>query len=344
MRRLLLAAMIAALAVPALAPAQEPSFGAGAYLFHYRPFGDQAPEPVTELYAAFATADVTAPRWRIHAELRARDTKLRAFFPGNVWLQQGWASYDVVPGPSAPSLTLRAGKIYQTLGRFWDGSFFGNVHYFDGLKLNPQFGLEAAGTLALGRLALGYTGQLVMDSDRISGALPGRDFETLDGLRNRDGGFGRLTLGLPFGLTVGASAASRGVAQTTDATEAVHRVPHYGADLELEWRGLLGYVEWLERRGGELPAGLRGTQAGSEARYWLAGLQGRRGKLHARYNFSRAAYDAIDRDEWIHQPGLGYDLTPGLHGLAEVNLWEFEEPGSRGRVDRSLNVVLLLRF
>ncbi len=338
------AVILAVLALPAAVAAQRSEFSGGAYLFHYRPFGDGAPPPRTEVYAAFAKADVTAGRWRAHAELRGRDTRLREFFPSTVWIQEGWASFDALPATEGSRLTLRAGKIYQTLGRFWDGSFFGNVQYFDGLKLNPQFGVEAAGAVPLGAAVLGYTGQFLLDSDRISGALPGRDFETLDAFRNRDGVYGRVTLALPVGLTLGGTGAARGVAVSADGHEEVFHAPHYSADVELARGPFVGYVEWLRREEGDLPMALAATRAGGAATYRLAGAQLALASFHARYNFSRVEYGGFGRREWIHQPGIGYDFTPFLHGLVEVDLWRSADGAAERWLDRSVDVVLLLRF
>jgi hypothetical protein len=273
----------------ALAAQGRPGLRGGVYLFHYQPIDLAGVEPNTEIYAAFATMERRADPWTVHVEARARDTKLRPFFPGNVWLQEAWVAYQATSAFAPVGLQMRSGKLYQVLGRPWDGSFFGNVHYFDGLKLNPQFGLEASGTAEIGPGAVTYTAQYLLASDRVSGALAGRDFETLDGFRNQDGFAARVTFSLLFGVTVGASYLSRGV----DTAGTTSRVPHIALDAELGVPGgpVVAYVEWSRRGRGDLPGALQATPAGARATYWLAGVQLRRGAWELRYNFSRASYD-----------------------------------------------------
>jgi hypothetical protein len=332
--------------------AQETRFGADLFIYHNRPFGNDAPPPRTEVYAAILTGDVEAPRWRLHAQVRARDQLLREFYPGTIWLQQAWAAYEVVPAAAPATLTLRAGKIDQVMGLIWDGSFSGNIQYFDGLKRNPSFGAEASGALRLDGATLGYTVQFMLDSDPVSGAIPGRDFSTIEGFRNRDGVFARVTAELPTALTadrpptltLGVSAAARGVAERNGSGEDVFHVPHLGADAEVRAGPATAYVEWLHRGYGQLPDGLRSSLPGSEATYWLAGARLHHGPFTARYNHSRASYAALDRRDWIHQPGVGYDITSHVHALAEVNIWRFQEPDGPGVFARSLNVVLRLGF
>jgi hypothetical protein len=320
-------------------PAQAPAVSGGIYLYQYQPLGLSGVEPKTEVYAAYVTLDRRTGPWTVHVEARARDSKLRPFYPGTVWFQEAWLGFHAATPSARQSVTLRAGKLYQRLGRFWDGSFFGNLQYFDGLKLNPQFGLEAVGRARVGRVLLGLSGQYLLSSDRVSGALAGRDFETLAGFRNRDGAAVRATASAA-GATVGVSWLSQGV----DTAGVVYRVPHVALDAAFTRGPATLYVEWARRRGGSLPAVLRSSIAGSAATWWLAGVQWNRGALHLRYNFSRSHYDALGRTEWSHQPGVTYDVAPGVHGLLEYDLWQTRVAGVTAISDRSLDAVLLLEF
>lgn len=327
---------------------QDASLAGSLYLYHNRPFGADAPPPRTEVYAAIVSAQLELTRWTLFAQLRARDQPLRAFYPGTIWIQQAWAAYDVVPRDDGPLLVLRAGKIDQALGLVWDGSFSGNIQYFDALKRNPSFGAEAAGSVGLGGAVVHYVLQYMLDSDRVSGAIPGRDFATLDGFRTRDDIFTRATIGTNaerrVGAALGVSAASRGVAERSGLEEEVFRVPHVGADLELRGGPVVAYVEWLFRDSGELPDRLRASIPGSEATYWLAGARYSQRGLYLRYNYSRARYDDVDREDWIHQPGVGYDLNRHVHALAEINIWRFREGQTEDVFARSVNVVLVLHL
>lgn len=342
-RRCLVTFGFGLIAASAPASAQELEWGGGVYLFHHQPLGLPGAQANTEIYAAFAHVDARWDRWWIHVEGRGRDTPLRPFFPGTAWIQEAWVAYDLAPGTDASRLTARAGKIYQVYGRFWDGSFFGNVHYFDGLKLNPQFGVDVSGEAPAGPLRLGYRAQLLLDSDRISGALPGRDFETVADFRDQWGVTGRLTAAHPGGLTLGLSAVSRGVTwrEGSDVEESF-RVPHVAldADFSRSWGSL--YAEWTWRD--RAPDELRTSIAGSEATWWLVGTNLAWRSLRLRYNYSRAEYeDADGRVDRIHQPGATVLLNPRVHALAEVDLWRTDAPATL-ETDTSLNLVLLLLF
>ncbi|MFU8803212.1 MAG: sodium:solute symporter family transporter, partial [Bradymonadaceae bacterium] len=104
--------------------------------------------------------------WRIFAEPRFRQTPLRSFSPSNFWLQQAWVGYR------APSETveINAGLLYRRFGLFWDHSWFGNLPYLDGFKLNPDYGIEVRGRPALsGGLSLDYSTQFFVATDGLNG-------------------------------------------------------------------------------------------------------------------------------------------------------------------------------
>ena len=207
------------------------------------------------------------------------------------------------------------------------------------MKLNPQFAIEAAGRLPPAPVRLGYTVQYVLGSDEVSGALADRDFETRTGFTDERGVTARVTAMLPVGFTLGASWMTRGF---RDDADALHHVPHVSLDADWVRGPVEVYGEWTRRADGDLPPALAGTIAGSEATYWLAGVRAHYRRLHVRYNFSRAAYDAVDRRDAIHQPGVTVDLASTVHALVEWNEWRTRTAQVTSTTDRSLNFVLLL--
>ena len=326
--------------------AQETEAGGGVYLFHYQPLEMEEVDPTTEVYAVHGSLRHRRGPWEGYLQVRARDTKLRAFFPSTVWVQEGWGAYHHPLEREENRLTIRAGKMVQTTGRFWDGSFFGNVHYFDGLKLNPQFGLAVSGRRALGEAVLGLDGQFLLASDRISGAITGRDAETVEGFAERFGGSLRGTARLPGGLRIGATLYDRRVVTAEASDNRAWNVWHLSADLEYQRESWTVYGEWLRRpEDPGVPAVLVDAPAASEATYWLAGAQYRAGRLHLRYNVSLGDYERAGRREWIHQPGVTVDLSEHLSAYAELNLWRSDPAaGEADWVDRSLNFVLHVTF
>jgi len=351
----------------------------GVYLYHYAPVDLQSGHEKTEIYALFLNLDRTDGPWAVHVQGRWRDTKLRSFYPSNGWLQEAWVAYTVGPSdegsgdgrpasrPVALTVTFRAGKIYQRLGRFWDGSFFGNVQYFDGLKLDPEFGAEAAARAPLGTssgVIEAYVQGLLGD-DHISGALPGRDFKTLTGARKQGlaaGVRGRIALASPGGSPLVAAVRLSGLTSRAELPDTLrglspagsgsafarvggpHRTLDYVSfDGELDWKHLLAYGEWTRRSTGLLgPPGA--TIPGSRATYWLAGAHATVGPLTLRYNFSQGRYQDAGWRDTIHQPGITVRLGPGVSALLEYDDWSRRGPAGTVLMDRSLNAVLLLQF
>lgn len=349
-----LALLLALTFVPGTASGQELGgfeLSGGVYLYHFAPIDLDGVDDKTEVYALFVNVDRERGRWAFHGQARLRDTRLRPFFPSNAWVQEIWVAYRL----PQPMVTLRAGKIYQHLGRFWDASFFGNIHYFDGLKLDPEFGVEAEAIVPIGDVALEVTGQYLAQSDRVNGSLEGRDIEGFDDSREEDGfalgirvAVPAMTLaGRPLALAGGISAL-REAAEWTVAPREERvdvRLDHLAVELESRWGPLIGYAEWMRRSTDDVPSTARATVPGSRATYWLLGAQAHLGPLRLRYNYSRADYDDAGFAERIHQPGIGLDLSEGVHAILEYDDWRRElNEGGAGRIDRSLNFVLLVEF
>jgi hypothetical protein len=403
-------ALAAAILLPVPTAAQDlpgdVEISGGTYLYHFQPLDLDGADERTEVYALYLNLDRTAGPWRVHVQGRWRDTRLRPFFPSNVWLQEAWVRYRTplsgrgggggggsggespatsedgdrpgsVAAPPA-TLTFRAGKLHQRIGRFWDGSFFGNVHYFDGLKLDPEFGAEAVLEAPLG--GAGTTAELyvqgLVDSDRVNGALEGRDLEGEEELEEKGAAVGLRLSASPgelFGRdlrgTVGASGlAERVEAPAGDAASGAGvTLEHVAADLELALAGAgRVYLEWTRRASGgpgtlsdlgPAAAGAGVDVAGSRAAWWLAGVQVRAGRLALRYNVSTGRYDDAGFREWIHQPGLTYRVHESVFLLLEFDDWRREPEGAspvtaamddpparEARIDSSLNAVLHLTF
>jgi hypothetical protein len=165
----------------------------------YDPAGNKK-KHIIDVWRANIVLDAKMERFGIHIDFRARDRGLR-WMPVNAWLEELYASADFPELAEYGPLTLKVGKAYNQFGRFWDNSFYGNVHLRDGLKLVPDWGLSFEGTLNLpgafdlpGALSMKYYAQyFVVDGqtstannnrDTISIVAPGTN--TLVGGRKRD--------------------------------------------------------------------------------------------------------------------------------------------------------------
>lgn len=384
---LVVAALACVPAAPGAAAAQElpggVQVGGGVYLWHFQPLGLPGVDEKSEIYAAFVNLDRSAGAWDFHVQGRWRDDKLRSFFPSTVWVEEAWVSWRGALGgsgrpdsagqtsaPHAAAVTVRAGKMYQRLGRFWNGLFFGNLHSFDGLKLDPEVGVEAALQLPVAADAgLELYTQALIASDRINVSLPGRDVESLDGAEESGLAAGvrlELPVGRPGGVPLRGTVGLSGLVERVEVggtgsgeesgagPSAEADLGHVAADLELRWGDLVAYVERTRRFGGGPGAfgsvrrpSLATGVAASRATWWLAGARAEIGPVVLRYNYSAAGYDDGGFREIIHQPALTVRAAPGASVFVEYDGWRREAVragASDRRIDRSLNVILFLRI
>ena len=61
----------------------------------------------------------------------------RSFFDEKVWFYELYAWLD-----RRRLGKFKAGKIWKRFGLDWDGTFWGNVQYYDGMKLDPDWGVS----------------------------------------------------------------------------------------------------------------------------------------------------------------------------------------------------------
>lgn len=282
------------------------------------------------------TVGIADQRFGFHGLVRIRDTELREFFDTTVWAQEAYGWWDT------PGGRLKAGKVYVVSGRFWDGSFFGNVQYFDGLKLDSDFGLSWEGERAAPAWRVGYAVQWLPDSDGLNGSLAGRDPETFEDVDEREQLRLRVApawkpvpaVELGIGGTVGRFELENG--EALDETEVIDAA----VDLRVETGWGEAYAEFLSRDAD--PAGADGGEL--EGDYVLLGGHVRRWGLDLYYNYSRVDYES-DASEWIHQPGLAWSISSSFTLLYEFDHWTREEAdGARSFVDRSHDVVLAITF
>jgi hypothetical protein len=360
-------------------------FSAGAYAFVYSSLSPSAftPSDLTpqfDIYVLYATFDKKVGPISGHAELRFRDGGhrfpganndfLRPQFSSNLWFQELYASVQ----PQA-DWQVKLGKVYRRFGLFWDDSFFGNVHYYDGHKLNPDYGASLEGKRALpgaGRLSLSYTAQYFLQSDGINGSInyarevgPGPGQEGFDPLTRfgspeaeqdsggnrmtqlRHVGVGRLALVVApaeaggLGLDVGVSGLNGRVrrASALDGVRSDRRFSQAGVDATLTYGPGVLALEYTEQFG----PGLR------DASYLLGSVRYQLGSLQLRFGASHATYRVGGQpvQEFQLVPGLTYAFGGGLSAMLEYDEFQRFDPrlgGSWSLWDRSLTAVLVYGF
>jgi hypothetical protein len=333
---------------PATPPVASPGGGfdlsGGIYLFEYLPRLDGAKEKF-EIYAFVLNLDAATAdeRYGLHVQARARDSKLRSYFVSTTWFQEAYA------WAKTPAGDLHVGKFYRRVGILWDDSFFGNVQYFNGLKLNPDYGLELVGRRALGRgFSADYSAQYFVNNDQVAGSLPGRDVESDPDATLRQTATGRVvpTWELAGGgsLALGLSALSGRIDRTVGES---FRLSQAAADLTLTRDAWIAYAELLRQRGEKDDAAHPLSRPGyDDATYMLAGARWQALPwLNARLNYSRADYDGQDAVETEVVPGLVIALRDDVHLIVEYDHWLIRPRGGRDQfIDKSFELVLHYTF
>jgi hypothetical protein len=124
-----------------------------------------------------------------HVNYRLRDgDTFRTFFDSKFWSYELYAFYR-----SEELGTLKAGQIWKRFGLDWDGVFFGNVPYFDGFKLDPDWGLSWERTREIdSSFKVDSFVQFYFHEDGVNGSFGGADPESVVGVNERNTGVVRV--------------------------------------------------------------------------------------------------------------------------------------------------------
>jgi len=332
------------------APAGSVDLSGGIYLFQYLP-ALPGVDPKLEIYAFLLNVDAATAdrRYGLHVQTRARDSKLRSYYVSDVWFQEAYL------WGKTPAGEVHAGKFYRKVGVLWDDSFFGDVQYFNGLKLNPDYGVELVGTRAAGApVSLDYSVQYFANNDRVAGSLPGRDVESDPTAALRDTATARLVPTWSFGpgrsLAVGLSGLSGRIERTAGAPGPSFSLSQAAGDVTLTWGAVVSYVEVLEQRGVRPALAVdpaTGPRLGYlSGTYLLAGVRWQAlRRLNLRLNYSRVDYKDLDTTEVEVVPGAVVKLHDKLDLIAEYDGWRSEpRRGSGTYIDKSYDLVLHYSF
>lgn len=304
-----LAAVLAAalLALPAPTAAAEeppkedaspPRFRFEAVLHDYEPLSDRGAQ-VAELYWAGLTADWTRGIFSARAEVRATEGTFRSYFPGSVWLEEGWAAVKT------PAGVLRMGKIVPLVG-LPDETFSGTLFSYNGVTRNPGWGALLDGESRFDLDSLTWSAAWTGENDRVGWEEDGRDVESDPDRELHDGFSGRAGYVLNrvlWSVRPGVSAATARLV-SKDGTGEFRRTD-VAADLTLTFGPLAVFVEGFWRSSGQpCPPGGPCRYAYDDARAALAGLRAEFPTVTYRYTWSRWHYVGAGAVEEIHMPGV----------------------------------------
>jgi hypothetical protein len=329
------------------------SIGGGVILWYYRPVQVSGGESNVDLFFANLLLDGKFGRFALHVEPRFRDSRLREFFPGPVWAQEAYASVTL-----ADNTVLKAGKVYSHFGLFWDNSFYGNVQVYDGLKLDPDYGLSLEGALRPDSSAgLRYWAQYFVVDGHTNVSLVGRDTISIPGAHRRNQTILRVEPFYRSGQTLTVTGGLSGTFLQADLGAAgTNNVYRAAADVAVTVRRWSAWAEYTRQQGRSVtdfpvagtPAGPGGPaiagQSSSHINYALGGTQVVLGPVTLRYNVSTGRYEDQDISEWMHVPALAYAVSGNFTLLGEFVDWRRYAPGGQTLLDRSVDVTLAGHF
>lgn len=261
----------------------------------------------------------------VHAQIRFResDDKFRAFFNDTIWTYEAYAYVDTDFG------VFKGGQVWRRFGLDWDNTWWGNPQYFDGFKLNPDYGGSWEQTWTVDEnFSIDTFAQYFLVQDRVSGALVGGNAETIRALDQEHTGVVRIVptwqLGEASSLAVGFSGQYIG---NIDGAEQFGIDSNQGAwavDANYFLGNLNIFAEVMQSYGAAVPA--RYTSGGPSDRTTsvLAGVQYRTGPILWRANASAGWDENPGGRQLIVNPGATISVTENIDFYAEYVYWEVE--------------------
>ena len=259
----------------------------------------------------------------VHSELRLREQdKFRSFFTGNVWF---WELYAWVDTPAG---RVKAGQIWRRFGLDWDGSFFGNVAYFDGFKLNPDYGLSWENSWTTGaEFKVDSFAQFFIHEDGINGTLPGADSESLVGSSQRNTGVVRL---IPNWVLWDDSSIALGLSGLTGeiVNNPMHvTVPHqvlgaWAVDLTYTKSRWKIFGEVLQAYGVRNPERFASGGPSNRTTDLLTGIHYKVGPATLRANYSAGFDENPNGWQQMWVPGVTIALTKNVDFYADWVRWD----------------------
>jgi hypothetical protein len=318
------------------------SIGGGLILYYYQPTSGDGDNNFNVFFANLLL-DGKWENFGLHVEPRFRDSKLRSFFDGPAWLQEAYASGSIGP------VSVKVGKSYKRLGLFWDNSFYGNVQVYDGLKLDPNYGVSVEGTVGQA-LAVEFSAQYFIVDGSTNVSLAGRDTLSVPGARRRDAIVGRVAPIYHFGDTGSAQVGISAEHFTADLPTGEEGVTRVAGEAKVTFGTFGAWGEVLVQDGRHVTdfpyaatADAPGRASGDN-RYVLLGAEYGIGPVTLRYNFSYGDYHDVDVSEVMHVPAVGFALNDHLSVLAEYVHWTRDTNEGDVDVDKSLNVTVSGHF
>jgi hypothetical protein len=241
------------------------------------------------------------------------------------------------------------GKSYKLLGLFWDNSFYGNVQVYDGLKLDPDYGISVEGSVG-DRFGLDFSAQYFVVDGGSNVSLANRDTLYVPGARRRNTVVGRVAPIYHFAANGSAQIGLSAEHFTADLPGDEEGVTRIAADAKVTYGSFGAWGEVLHQDGRhvtDFPYAATAQGAGVSSgnnNYVLLGAEYGIGPVTLRYNVSYADYSDLDVSEVLHVPAIGVQVNKHLSLLGEYVYWTRKAPEGTSDVDKSVNVTVSGHF
>jgi predicted porin len=277
-----------------------------------------------------------------HAQVRFRDeSPFRTFFGNDrVWLYEGYA-YAKAPAWG----TIKAGKIWSRFGLDWDDSFWGNVAYYNGYKLDPEWGVSWEHQVDWTRLSLPWFVQVFFGEDEVNGSIAGGGAESSAIIDEEITGIVRVVptyhLNKNTDIALGLSALA-GSVTATDNSEDMRTA--FSADLTVTWCDLKVYGEVIFADGGvhESHYATGGQTTGKTI--FQGGAAYTYGPATIRGTYSRGEYTSPGGNEDILLLGLDLKVTNWLTLTVEYQDWNVKSDAAAASTSFEDGVSIILHW
>lgn len=285
----------------------------------------------------------------LHLEPRLSNEKMRSYYESLAWVQEAYLFVDAAP------VVFKVGKLYKQLGLFWDGTFYGNIQVYEGLKLDPNAGISLEGKLGH-TFGAAFWAQFFVVDGHTNASLVGRDTISIPGARRRNTLLARIQPFLQLSKSAKLELGFSGEHFEADLPSGSNSVFRYAVDSKLTWGGLGFWGEVLHQSGANVNAfpypGDPTTTPPAPARasahntYLLAGAEYTLSPVPVtvRYNLSIARYSDVEVEELLHVPGVGIKFNDNTSFLAEYAIWPRHAREGTSDIDHSLNLTWMGHF
>jgi hypothetical protein len=328
--------LLAASADSAPPAGEPPRFVLGASLSALEPTRDRDLREGELLYA-FLTGSVREDGWGARVEVRAREGSFRSYFPGPVWLEEGYAFVET------PAGEVRAGKIGSVTGLV-DETFGGDLFSLNGVNRNPDWGVQVVGSRSLNWHTLDWAARWVGRNDGVAWEEEGKGIESDPSASLRDGLSGRVSFLFNKGLWTlrpGLSAGTARIVPTDGRTE--YRRTDGIVDLTATLGPLSVAFQGLLRSADEPAAGAFRPVAERDGKAWLGAVRIEFPESAFRYVYSEWRYTGADSNERIHQPAAVWKGRKGIEAIVEFASRRIRT-GESVRTFNAFRLGLVVRF